>query len=66
VLLVFGDADMIRPEHIVSFYQLLGGGLKGRRVAARAHVAESAGDSSNVTHYEMFMSPRWLPRCCRF
>ena len=28
VLLVYGDADMIRPEHIVSFYQLLGGGLK--------------------------------------
>ena len=28
VMLVYGDADMIRPEHIVSFYQLLGGGLK--------------------------------------
>src|SRR6185503_7473444 len=28
VMLVFGDADMIRPEHEVKFYQLLGGGLK--------------------------------------
>jgi pimeloyl-ACP methyl ester carboxylesterase len=28
VMLVYGDSDMIRPEHIVSFYQLLGGGLK--------------------------------------
>ena len=27
-MLVYGDADMIRPEHIVQFYQLLGGGLK--------------------------------------
>ena len=25
VMLVYGDADMIRPEHMVSFYQLLGG-----------------------------------------
>jgi len=28
VMLVYGDSDMIRPEHIVQFYQLLGGGLK--------------------------------------
>src|SRR6476659_4130137 len=28
VMLVFGDADMIRPEHIISFYHLLGGGLQ--------------------------------------
>ena len=28
VMLVYGDSDMYRPEHIVEFYQLLGGGLK--------------------------------------
>jgi pimeloyl-ACP methyl ester carboxylesterase len=28
VMLVYGDADMVRPEHIVQFYQLLGGGLR--------------------------------------
>jgi pimeloyl-ACP methyl ester carboxylesterase len=28
VMLVYGDSDMFRPEHIVKFYQLLGGGLK--------------------------------------
>jgi len=27
-LLVYGDSDMIRPEHAVKFYQMLGGGLK--------------------------------------
>ena len=27
VLLVYGDADMIRPEHAVTFFHLLGGGL---------------------------------------
>ena len=28
VMLIYGDSDMFRPEHIVEFYQLLGGGLK--------------------------------------
>ena len=28
VMLVFGDGDMVRPEHEIKFYQLLGGGLK--------------------------------------
>jgi hypothetical protein len=29
VILIFGDSDMYCPEHIVKFYQLLGGGLHG-------------------------------------
>jgi pimeloyl-ACP methyl ester carboxylesterase len=28
VMLVYGDADMVRPEHMVEFYHLLGGGLR--------------------------------------
>src|SRR6267378_8264606 len=28
VMLIYGDSDMFQPEHIVKFYQLLGGGLK--------------------------------------
>lgn len=28
-LLVFGDSDMIRPEHAVEFFRLLGGGVAG-------------------------------------
>ena len=28
VMLVYGDSDMFRPEHVVKFYQLLGGGLQ--------------------------------------
>src|SRR5687768_14212149 len=27
-MLIFGDSDMYRPEHIVEFYKLLGGGLR--------------------------------------
>jgi pimeloyl-ACP methyl ester carboxylesterase len=61
VMLVYGDADMIRPEHIVQFYQLLGGGLKDagwqREHMSRARLAIIP----DVTHYEMFLSPD-LPR----
>ena len=28
VMLVYGDGDMVRPEHVIKFYQLLGGGLR--------------------------------------
>ena len=27
-LLIFADADMMRPEHVVEFYKLLGGGQR--------------------------------------
>ena len=61
VMLVYGDSDMIRPEHIVQFYQLLGGGLKDagwqREHMSRARLAIIP----DVTHYEMFLSPD-LPR----
>jgi pimeloyl-ACP methyl ester carboxylesterase len=61
VMLVYGDADMVRPEHIVQFYQLLGGGLKDagwqREHMSRARLAIIP----DVTHYEMFLSPA-LPR----
>ena len=57
VMLVYGDADMIRPEHIVKFYQLLGGGLKDAGWQ-REHMSRNRlAIIPDVTHYEMFMSP---------
>lgn len=57
VMLVYGDSDMIRPEHIVQFYQLLGGGLKdagwNREHMPRARLAILP----DLTHYEAFFSP---------
>ena len=35
-LLVFADADSIRPDHIAEFYGLLGGGLRRRRLGRLA------------------------------
>jgi len=66
VMLVFGDADMIRPEHIVQFYQLLGGGLRDagwqREHMSRARLAIIP----DVTHYEMFLSPALAPTILPF
>ena len=57
VMLVYGDSDMYRPEHIVKFYQLLGGGLKdagwGREHMAKNRLAILPG----FTHYDLFLAP---------
>jgi pimeloyl-ACP methyl ester carboxylesterase len=57
VMLVYGDADMIRPEHIVSFYQLLGGGLKDAGWM-REHMSKNRlAILPNLTHYEISAAP---------
>jgi pimeloyl-ACP methyl ester carboxylesterase len=57
VMLVYGDSDMFRPEHIVDFYQLLGGGLKDAGWN-REHMSQNRlAILPDLTHYEMFMSP---------
>ena len=57
VMIVFGDSDMYRPEHIVKFYQLLGGGLKDAGWQ-REHMARNRlAIIPNVTHYEMGIAP---------
>jgi pimeloyl-ACP methyl ester carboxylesterase len=66
VLLVYGDADMIRPEHIVSFYQLLGGGLKDAGWQREHMSPNRLAILPNVTHYEMFMSPALVPAVLPF
>jgi pimeloyl-ACP methyl ester carboxylesterase len=58
VMLVYGDSDMYRPEHIVEFYQLLGGGLKDAGWM-REHMAQNRlAILPDVTHYEMGLSPK--------
>ena len=57
VMLVYGDSDMIRPEHIVQFYQLLGGGLKDAGWQ-REHMSRNRlAILPDLTHYEAFLSP---------
>jgi pimeloyl-ACP methyl ester carboxylesterase len=57
VMLVYGDADMVRPEHIVSFYQLLGGGLKDAGWM-REHMSKNRlAIIPDLTHYEIGDAP---------
>jgi pimeloyl-ACP methyl ester carboxylesterase len=60
VMLVYGDADMVRPEHIISFYQLLGGGLKDAGWM-REHMSRNRlAILPDLTHYEVFAAPQLL------
>lgn len=57
VMLVYGDSDMYRPEHIVEFYHLLGGGLRDAGWM-REHMAQNRlAILPGLTHYDIFLSP---------
>jgi len=57
-MLVYGDSDMFRFEHIVEFYHLLGGGLKDAGWT-REHMSKNRlAVLPDVTHYEMFRAPQ--------
>lgn len=57
VMLVWGDSDMFRPEHMVRFYRLLGGGLKDAGWM-REHMSKNRlAILPDLTHYEIFMAP---------
>jgi pimeloyl-ACP methyl ester carboxylesterase len=65
-LLVFGDSDMYRLEHVIRFYQLLGGGQKDAGWM-REHMAKNRlAILPNVTHYDMTMSPAFVPTVLPF
>ena len=66
VMLVYGDADMVRPEHEIKFYQLLGGGLKdagwNRENMPRNRLAILP-DRDPLRH--LLVAARWPRPCCR-
>jgi pimeloyl-ACP methyl ester carboxylesterase len=57
VMLVFGDSDMFRLEHVVEFYQLLGGGLRDAGWMRENMSPNRLAILPNLTHYEIFMAP---------
>lgn len=65
-LLVFGDADMYRPEHEVKFFQLLGGGLRDagwqRETMSKNRLAILPGR----THYDIFLAPELVQTSLNF
>lgn len=65
-MLAFADADAIRPEHMVQFFQLLGGGKKDAgwdgSGLSNARLAVLPG----LTHYNIFSSPALAPTVTPF
>jgi pimeloyl-ACP methyl ester carboxylesterase len=57
VMLVYGDSDMYRPEHIVKFYQLLGGGLKDAGWNGEHMSQNRLAILPGLTHYDIFLAP---------
>lgn len=57
VILIYGDSDMFRPEHIVKFYQLLGGGLKDAGWQRENMSKNRLAILPDLTHYEVFLAP---------
>ena len=56
-MLVWGDSDMFRLEHMIEFYKLLGGGQRDAGWQ-REHMAKNRlAILPNLTHYEVFMAP---------
>ena len=65
-LLIYGDSDMMRPEHIVKFYQMLGGGLKDAGWQ-REHMAQNRlAILPNLTHYEIGVAPQMVETALPF
>ncbi len=57
VMLVYGDADMYRLEHVIKFYQLLGGGLKDAGWMRENLSPNRLAILPNRTHYDVFFAP---------
>lgn len=56
-LLVFADADSIRPQHIAEFFALLGGGLRDAGWDGAARPASRLAVLPGTTHYDIFAAP---------
>jgi hypothetical protein len=57
VMLVFGDSGMYRPEHIIRFYQLLGGGQRDAGWMRETQSRNRLAILPDLTHYGIFLSP---------
>lgn len=57
VMLVYGDADMYRPEHEIEFFQLLGGGLRDAGWMRETLSQNRLAIIPNRTHYDVFFAP---------
>jgi pimeloyl-ACP methyl ester carboxylesterase len=57
VMLIFGDSDMFRLDHVIEFYRLLGGGLRDAGWMREHMSPNRLAILPDLTHYETFMAP---------
>jgi len=57
VMLVYADADAVRPAHIVEFYALLGGGLRDANWDGSLRPVARLAVLPGHTHYDIFAAP---------
>jgi len=57
VMLVYGDADSIRPAHVAEFYGLVGGGLRDANWDNSARSVARLAVLPGRTHYDIFAAP---------
>jgi len=65
-MLIFGDSDMYRPEHVVQFYQLLGGGLRDAGWNRETMSKNRLAIIPDQTHYDIFFSPKLVASALPF
>jgi pimeloyl-ACP methyl ester carboxylesterase len=65
-LLVYADADSVRPAHIVEFYGLLGGGLRDAGWDGAHRPAAQLAVLPGTTHYDIYRSPALAPAVLPF
>jgi pimeloyl-ACP methyl ester carboxylesterase len=56
-MLIFADADTYRPEHIVEFYKLLGGGQRDAGMDGSLRSKNRLAIIPNTTHYTLLATP---------
>jgi pimeloyl-ACP methyl ester carboxylesterase len=65
-MLVFADADSVRPGHIVEFYGLLGGGLRDASWDGSLRPTARLAILPGTTHYDVYASPALAPAVIPF
>jgi pimeloyl-ACP methyl ester carboxylesterase len=65
-MLLFADADSVRPAHIVEFYGLLGGGLRDAGWDGSARPTARLAILPGTTHYDIYASPALAPAVIGF
>jgi pimeloyl-ACP methyl ester carboxylesterase len=65
-MLVYADADSVRPDHIVELWQLLGGGRRDAGWDGSARPQARLAILPGATHYDVHTSPLLVPAVLPF